>query len=370
MSQTDSVGGGVTGAVSGAMSGVQAGAGLAKMGAVAGPVGMVVGGLLGAIFGSKKKKVPRPPTYGQMMENNLNAQQGIQGRLLGLEREYRPQYQNLQEQTLNDQLYGGGNNAGYINMLNKSNQALLGVQRGYAQNYMNTLGGLTAQARGVIESPANAAMHSRMMADAQRDLGLGMELNADDKRMAFQSANQAMAMRGLTGRQGTAAGVLSNYSLGQQRLGERRSFASTMMGAETALQNAALQAAQGSMASYNVGGKFMAEANTLLGQYQPQIFQPESQMGANAQGLQYQHQMGMANARLQQQAGLLTTMAQFGKFGVENPNIFKMNSAPSSFPAVASTSYGQPIGPNTFGGTVAGVHPATVGSGASTYWPF
>ena len=329
MSQTDSVGGGVTGAASGAMSGVMAGAGLAKMGAVAGPVGMVVGGLLGAIFGSKKKKVPRPPTYGEMMNNNLDAQAGIQGKLLGLEGQYRPQYQGLQEQTLNNQLYGGEGNAGYINMLNKSNQALLGVQRGYAQNYMNTLGGLTAQARGIIESPANAAMHSRMMADAQRDLSLGTQLTADDQRMAFQSANQAMAMRGMTGRPAASAGVLANYSLGQQRLGERRSFASAMMGAETALQNASLQAAQGSMAGYGAGGKFMAEANAMLGQYQPQIFNPEAQMGVNAQGMQYQHGMGLAQARLQQQAGLLSTMAQFGKFGVENPNIFKMNTNPS-----------------------------------------
>lgn len=370
MAEYDKVGGGATGAASGAMTGAMSGYALgAKIGAVGGPVGMAVGALLGGLFGSKKTKVPKPPSYGQMMENNLNAQQGIQGKLLALEGEYRPQYQGLQEQTLNNQLYGGNGNAGYINMLNQSNQALLGVQRGYAQNYMNTLGGLTAQARNVIESPANAAMHSKMMADAQRDLNLGTQLNADDQRMAFQSANQAMAMRGMTGRPAASAGVLANYSLGQQRLGERRSFASAMMGAETALQNAALQAGQGSMAGYGSGGKFMAEANTMLGQYQPQIFQPESQMGANAQGMQYQHGMGLAQAKMQQQAGLLSTFAQFGTFATQNPNMFKFGTTPS-YPAVASTSYGQPIGPNTFGGTVAGVHPATVGSGASTYWPY
>lgn len=330
MSQYDTVGGGATGAASGAMSGAMGGYAIgAKIGAVGGPVGMAVGALLGGLFGSKKTKVPKPPSYGQMMENNLNAQAGVQNKLLALEGQYRPQYQGLQEQTLNNQLYGGEGNAGYINMLNKSNQALLGVQRGYAQNYMNTLGGLTAQARGIIESPANAAMHSRMMADAQRDLNLGTQLNADDQRMAFQSANQAMAMRGMTGRPAASAGVLANYSLGQQRLGERRSFASSMMGAETALQNAALQASQGSMAGYGAGGKFMAEANAMLGQYQPQIFQPESQMGVNAQGMQYQQQMGLAQAKMQQQAGLLSTFAQFGTFATQNPNIFKMNTNPS-----------------------------------------
>lgn len=345
MTQYDTVGGGATGALTGAMSGAMSGAAIgSKIGAIGGPVGMAVGALLGGLFGKKKTKVARPPTYGQMMINNLDAQAGVQGKILGLESEYRPQYQRLQESTLNNQLYGGNNNAGYISMLNQSNEALLGVQNQYAQNYMSTLGGLTQQARGVIESPANSAMHAKMMADAQRDLNLGTQLNADDQRMAFQSANQAMAMRGLGGRQGVAAGVLANYGLGQQRLGQRRQFASVMMGAETALQNAALQAGQGSMAGYGSGGKFMAEANTMLGQYQPQIFQPESQMGANAQGMQYQHGMGLAQAKMQQQAGLLSTFAQFGTFATQNPNMFKFGTTPS-YPAVASTSYGQPIGP-------------------------
>lgn len=318
MAEYDKVGGGATGAATGALTGAMGGAALgAKIGAVGGPLGMAVGALLGGLFGSKKTKVPRPPTYGQMMNNNLDAQRGVQSKLLALEGAFRPQYQGLQEQTLNNQLYGGDGNAGYINMLNQSNQALLGVQRGYAQNYMNTLGSLTAQARGVIESPANAVMHGKMMSDAQRDLNLGTSLDSDEQRMAFQNANQAMAMRGLGGRQGVAAGVLANYGLGQQRLGQRRQFASAMMGAETALQNAALQAGQGSMAGYGSGGKFMAEANTMLGQYQPQIFQPESQMGANAQGIKYQHEMGLAQAKMQQQAQLMSTMGQFASFGLQ-----------------------------------------------------
>ena len=325
------------------MSGAMAGAAL-------GPIGMGIGAIIGGLFGSKKTKVPRPPSYGQMMENNLNAQQGIQGKLLALEGEYRPQYQGLQEQTLNDQLYGGNGNTGYINMLNRSNQALLGVQRGYAQNYMNTLGGLTAQARGIIESPANAAMHSRMMADAQRDLNLGTQLTADDQRMAFQSANQAMAMRGMTGRPAASAGVLANYSLGQQGLGERRSFASAMMGAETALQNAALQASQGSMSGYGAGGKFMAEANTMLGQYQPQIFQPESQMGVNAQGMQYQHGMGLAQAKMQQQAQLLSTMSQFGSFGLQGGFKGIMGGAPTGSIQNLGSNFSASSGGTSIGG--------------------
>lgn len=335
MSDYDTMGGGAAGAVTGATSGIMAGAGLAKAGMVAGPVGMIVGGLLGAVFGSKKKKVAKPPTYEQMMNTNLNAQANIQNRLLDLETQYRPKYQGLQEQTLNTQLYGGQGTSGYIDMLNKSNTALLGVQSGYAQNYMNTLGGLTAQARGIIESPQNAAMHARMMADAQRDLSLGSQLNEDDQRMAFQNANMGMAQRGLTGRQGVAAGVMANYSLGQQRLGERRSFASAMMGAETGLQNAALQASQGAMAGYGAGGAFMGQANQMLGQYQPQIFQPESQMGMQAQGMQYQHNAAMARASLQNRQNALSSVGQLGAFMIQNPSAF---GAPP--PPAPTTSFG------------------------------
>jgi hypothetical protein len=350
MAEYDTIGGGGAGAASGAMSGAVGGYALgAKIGAVGGPVGMAVGALIGGLFGSKKKKVQKPPSYSQMMNYNLDAQAGIQDKLLTLEGEYRPRYQGLQEQTLQNQLYGGNGNLGYINMLNQANDAMLGVQNRYAGNYMSTIGGLTGQARNLLESPANQAMHSRLMADAQRDLNLGTALNSDEQRMAFQTANQAMAQRGLTGRQGVAAGVLANFGLGEQRLGQRRQFASAMMGAETALQSAALQVAQGTMAGYGSGGKFMAEANTLLGQYQPQVFQPESQMGNQAQGMKYQHNMGIAQAGLQQQQGLLSSFAQFGSFAMQNPNMFNFGGGPSGAPinggAYTNGSWQAPIGP-------------------------
>ncbi len=224
-------------------------------------------------------------------------------------------------------------------MLNQANDAMLGVQSRYAGNYMNTIGGLTGQARNILESPANQAMHAKLMADAQRDLNLGTALNADEQRMAFQTANQAMAQRGLTGRQGTVAGVLANYGLGQQRQNERRAFAAGMMGSETALQNAALQVSQGAMGGYAGGANFLGQANTLLGQYQPQVFQPESQMGANAQGLQYQHNAAIAQSKLQQQQGLLSSVATLGMMSIQNPNMFNFGTT------VNPVQYSSAIGP-------------------------
>ena len=152
------------------------------------------------------------------------------------------------------------------------------------------------------------------MRQAHEGLAAGTGLTSADIRQANQSAAMGMSARGLTGRQGVAAGVLSNYGLGLQRQQQARQFAGAMTGADQSLQTAALGMAGGAMSQYGAGGAFMGQANTMLGQYQPQIFQPESQMGTQAQGMQYQHGMGMAKAQMQQQQQLMQTMGSFGSF--------------------------------------------------------
>ena len=337
MADYDSVGGGASGAASGAMSGAMAGASF-------GPIGMGIGAVLGGLFGSKKTKVPKPPTYSQMMNANLDAQEGIQDKLLGLEGKFRPKYQGLQETTLNNQLYGGEGNEGYIGMLNRSNTALMGVQAQAGAGFMNTLGGLTGQARGLMQSQGAAQMHNSLMSQAQSDLSMGTGLTAQDQRQAFQTANQAMAMRGMSGRQAVGAGVLSNYGMGLQRQAQRRQFAGGMLSQDAALQGGALQMAGGAMAQYGAGGQFMGQANTMLGQYQPQIFQPESAMGTQAQGMQYQHGMGMAKAKMQGQQQLLSTLGSFGSFAAANPNMFKFGQTP---PISGSGGAGSTWNPDT-----------------------
>ncbi len=321
MAEYDTVGGGTTGAVSGAASGAMAGAAF-------GPIGMGIGAVLGGLFGKKKTKVPKPPTYSQMMNYNLDAQEGIQSRLLSAESTWRPKYQSLQEETLNRQLYGGDGTSGYIGMLNNANAALAGVQANAAQGFMGTMAGLTPMARSMMLTPQAAAMQANLMNQAQAGIDAGTGLTAQDRRQAFQTANQAMAMRGMSGRQGVAAGVLSNYGLGLQRQDRARQFAGSVVGQDASLQSAAMQMAGGAMAQYNAGGAFMGQANQMLGQYQPQIFQPESQMGAQAQGMAYQQQMGVAMAGQQARANLLSTLGSFGSFAAQNPNLFKFGSTP------------------------------------------
>jgi hypothetical protein len=72
-------------------------------------------------------------------------------------------------------------------------------------------------------------------------------------------------------------------------------------------------------------------------------------MGNQAQGMNYQHNMGIARAGLQQQQGLLSSFAQFGQFAMENPNMFKFGGGPSGAPidggAYTNGSWQAPIGP-------------------------
>ena len=124
-----------------------------------------------------------------------------------------------------------------------------------------------------------------------------------------------MAARGLSGRQAVAAGVLSNYSLGQARQAQNRQFAAGVLSSESALHSAALQAAAGAMGGYNAGGQFMAQGNQMLGQYRPQIFTPESQVGTQAQGLKFQQDMAIAQANEASKMGAIQSLGSLASFG-------------------------------------------------------
>jgi hypothetical protein len=369
-SGTVSVGGGAMGAANGAMTGAlaggimtgslataAAGTSLMSAGAVLGPVGMIVGGLLGGLFGSKKTKAPAAPTYEQIMSRNLTAQKNIQGDLLNLEGEYRPYYQGLQESTLNSQLYGGLGNQGYASMLEEANAVQQGIQGRSGAGYLNTLGGLSNLARYTAINPTMALMQDEMNRQAIQGLSEGTSLGYDEMRQANQAANSQMAMRGLTGRQGVAAGVLSNYGLGQQRQDRNRQFANIALANESKLQEASLGLANTAMSSAGLGGKFLAEGNAMLGQYQPQIFNPESNAGIQAQGMKYQEGMSLAAMRMQQQNQLLSTMGQIGMIGLQGgfKNLFGATPVAGTTMASDTLMGGASLAPQ-YGGDLFGAN--------------
>jgi hypothetical protein len=341
---TTSIGGGKTGAASGALSGAAAGF------AVGGPIGAVAGALLGGIFGKKKTKVPNPPSYGKLMKNTLSSQRDIQGQLLSYESEYRPMYQSLAEETYNRQLYGGQGTEGYLNMLERLQGGVAGVERRAALQNMEMMGELAPMARDAMLSQNQKSMID-MITSRAMSRGLSGELSSEETRSAQQSARAAMASRGLTGRQAVAAEVLNMESATLNREARNRQELMSALQLETGMQDSALKHAMSGLSSAAARGQFIG-ASGFLGETQPRIFEPESQMAAQLAGMKYQQGMQVAQSKMAQQQGLMQSIGSLGTMAMMNPGMFSSigglfsSSAPAAGAAVGTVS-GVPVGAGT-----------------------
>jgi hypothetical protein len=342
MAEYDKVGGGGTGAATGALSGAAAGAAF-------GPIGMIGGAILGGIFGSKKTKVPKPPTYSQMMSGALTAQEGMQGRLIGLEREWRPEWQSINEDTMLSQLYGDSRNKGFLSIMEDLQGGVAGLERQAAMQNLGLVSELTPYARESMLSSTQKSMFGTLMQDAQ-SRGISGELNSDERRNAQQSARSAMAARGLTGRQAVAAEVLNMESAMAGREARNRANYMQAFQLETGMQDAATKMALSGLSSATARGQLIGAAGSVGGA-QPQIFQPESAMAAQAAGVQYQHGMGLAQSKMAQQQGLMQALGSFGSMAIQNPGMFNFSGSlgtPTMPPSPANVNpyaYASPIGP-------------------------
>ena len=313
---TQKIGGGAQGAVTGLTSGAAAGA------SIGGPWGAAIGGIAGGLLGFfGGEEVQAPPTYEDLMKSSMAAQAGIQPELLALEGKYRPKWQSLNEATYNRQLYGGDGTQGYLGMLERLQSGVSGLERKAVLENLSLQRDLTGQARQAMFSP-----QQQMMADLviNRGMRAGMEggnLSADDIRSSQQTARAAMTARGLTGRQAVAAEILNTQSAREAREARNMGLLSSALQLESGMQEAGLRQAMGGLQTAATRGQFMG-ASGVLGATQPLIFQPESQMGAQLAGAQYQHQMGIAQMNLGQTQNMFQGIGQFGSFMIQNPNLF------------------------------------------------
>lgn len=343
------IGGGTTGAISGAASGAMAGAAL-------GPIGMGVGAILGGLFGSKSTSVPKPPSYRQLMANTLKAQEGIQGRLIQLEGQYRPKWQGLAEQTYSQQLYGGQGNEGYLSMLDKLQAELVNSQELAVTRNLGLQSRLAAQARDTMLSPEQQAIRQGITGLGMNALAAGRNLTVEQTREAQQAARSAMAARGLGGRQGVAAEVLNRNALADAREQRNLQLGASAMQLESGIQDMALRQASSGIGLLGQTGQFMG-ASSMLGDYNSKVFQPESQMAAQLAGMKYQQGMSIAQSQMAQQQGMLQALGSLGSFAAMNPGIFGgggggflglggqatspiANGTPGGY-----TQYSSPIGP-------------------------
>ena len=297
-------------------------------------------GIGGKSGGGKGGRISAPTnrSYLGEMQDALNSQENVQGRLLGLEKQYTPQYQQLQRDTLMGQM--GTLNDLYGQAIPQS----MALQSQYAQAQAPVYGQVGQLAQNAYQQtldPQTRMLAAQMQQSAIEDMSYGRQLTPQQQQLAQQSARQAMAARGLSGNQAVAQEVLNSYQMGTAREDRARQYAGNVY------QGGIQQAGQ-AMGLY--GSPLLANMNTisptgLLAQGQAmqqglgaKLFQPESQYNAGIYGANQsnQTQTQIANAQISagQNAGMMGMIGQLGGAYLGNANLFG---------GTKSDSFGRPI---------------------------
>lgn len=240
----------------------------------------------------------------------MSAQEAIQPRLLALEQQYTPLYQQLQR---DNQIRGMQYmQDAYAQSIPRS--ALLSQQ--YAEAMQPALSSIGASARGAYNAtldPSVSGLLGTLGTQATSELERGTALSPEETRQGQQAARMAMAARGLSGNQAVATEVLNNYNLGRARQDQARTFAGSVygLGQQSAQQamsiygNTMLGAAQ----NFSPAAMYGTTANMQQG-LGAQIFQPESQY--NAQLLTANRKEAMDAQTANAQSSSATTSAGIG----------------------------------------------------------
>ena len=214
------------------------------------------------------------------MQDAMSAQEAIQPRLLALEQQYTPLWQEVQRKALLNQQ--NIQNELYAQQIPRSAE----LTSQYASAMAPAFGQIGASARSAYEQtldPSVRGLLGGLGQQAQEGLTLGSALSAAETQQAQQSARAAMAARGLSGNQAISQEVLGSYNMGQARQLQRQQLAASVygMGQNQAQQamglygGTMLGAAQGF--SPTSAYQMATAGNQGLG---PQFFQPESQYNA------------------------------------------------------------------------------------------
>lgn len=305
---------------------------------------IVGGAVMGLASKPSKMKAPPPRSYLGEMQDALRSQASIQGQLLDLERQYTPQYQELQRSTL----------AGQMGTLGSLYRDAGGISAGLQSDYLGMQAPIYGQvgeaAMGAYQQsldPATRGLYSSMMQSAQADLAAGRNLTPQQQQLAQQTARQAMAARGLSGNQAVAQEVMNSYQMQNAREDRARQFAGSMYGA-------GIGQTQAAMSLY--GTPLMTQLNavsptSLLGTagqmaqgLGTKIFQPESQYNAalhsSNQGVQTQINAANAQAQAGWASGLMGMVGSIGGAIMSNPNMLK--TAPVGTGGFTPAPYLQP----------------------------
>ncbi|CAB4186639.1 hypothetical protein UFOVP1151_30 [uncultured Caudovirales phage] len=261
----------------------------------------VLGTAMDFAFGkSPKINAPEKRNYLTEMQGALNAQGGIQDQLLGLEGQYTPRYQALQQAGIS----GGMQSLG--NLYGQAGGISAGLQSDYLGMQAPIYGQVGQAAMGAYQQsldPATRGLYSSMMSSAQDDLNAGRGMTPQMQQMAQQTARQASAARGLSGNQAVAQEIMNSYQMQNSREDRARQFAGTMLGQGVSQTNSAMnmygQPLMSQMANFSPTA-LIAGGQSMYGGLGAKLFQPESQYNAGIQGFNISNDMQtqLANAQI------------------------------------------------------------------------
>ena len=262
---------------------------------------MGLGKLVGA-YGSKPSDMPLPKTYGQIGQQNMDMQAGWMPSQLNYERSLRPQWQNVNESSLGSQVFGGAGGAGYINMAGQAGQQSLGQQEMLGGGQLSMMNRLQGAARNAYMSPMMQQAQTSMFNQANQYAS--GQLSQQDRFMAGQTANSAMASRGLTGRQGVAANVLGNYGMSQDRIMAGQKMLQGVYGNEAGISGNIANLTMSGLDQMGNAGKLMGNAGQTLGQYNSGVMNPRDQMGFDQEAARYKADISNRLAQQKWKAGM------------------------------------------------------------------
>lgn len=226
-------------------------------------------------------------------------------RLLALEKQYTPLWQEQQKQALLGQQKV--QNELYAQQIPQAAE-LTGK---YATAMAPAFGQIGASARSAYEQtldPSVRGLLGTLGQQASEGLTLGSALSQAETQQAQQAARAAMASRGMQmGNQAVALEALNTYGMGQARQAQRQQLASSVygMGQSSAQQAMGLYGGNmlGAAQAFSPVGSYQSAmaANQGLG---PQLFRPESQYNAQLISSNRQEALQAQIANSQRSAGI------------------------------------------------------------------
>lgn len=220
----------------------------------------------------------------------------LQSRLIAAEREFRPQYADLNLQDLQTYLFGSGGQDGLVDMSRRAGESMEDSRSSIASSQRETdIADVERLGGRATEAFRESDPYTKELIDNQRDLvndvyARSRGVTPEQKRMAEQQAREAFAARGrINDNASVLAEVLGREEYQRQNREEAARMGAGTLGMYQATAADPFQAILGRPAQ-NAGQALSMQGQGMLGSSTPQLFNPD--VGVN---LALQQQANEAN---------------------------------------------------------------------------